>query len=177
MEETMISKEAEGISASSADQADKAANDKLDPDELARQERMSILAHASREELLAHWHTLDIDPRCELLRGPETGLIALRGRVGGGGAPFNFGEATVTRATVRIENGAIGHAIMLGRDTAKAKLAAVIDALATDETYAEPIKQKILTPLMQLAAERDEKNAAETQATRVNFFTMVRGDD
>ena len=37
------------------------------------------------------------------LRGPETGLVMVRGRAGGGGAPFNLGEMTVTRCTVRAE--------------------------------------------------------------------------
>ncbi len=31
------------------------------------------------------------------LRPPETGLVMLRGRIGGDGAPFNIGEAAVTR--------------------------------------------------------------------------------
>ncbi|WP_319529401.1 phosphonate C-P lyase system protein PhnG [uncultured Cohaesibacter sp.] len=149
----------------------------MSTEDRARQRRMSILANAGTKELLDRWLSLGIDPAAELLRGPETGLIALRGRIGGGGAPFNFGEATVTRATVRMENGAIGHAIMLGRDAGKVKLAAVIDALATDDIMAGEIEDKILTPLAAAAADRDREQDAKTQATRVNFFTMVRGDD
>ena len=148
----------------------------LTADKRAHQRRMSILAKAPRQALVKAWQTLDMDPGCELLRGPETGLLALRGRIGGGGAPFNFGEATITRATIRMDNGAIGHAIMLGRDVAKAKLAAVIDALATDAATADLIEEKILSPLEQKAKEEDAQKAAETQATRVNFFTMVRGE-
>ncbi|WP_394706151.1 phosphonate C-P lyase system protein PhnG [uncultured Cohaesibacter sp.] len=153
------------------------ASSPLSPAQQMRQERMAILAHASAKELAALWQALDINPRCEVLRGPETGLIALRGQIGGGGAPFNFGEATVTRATVRMENGLVGHAIMLGRDQTKAKLAAVIDALATDPDMAEAVDEKILSPLKAKASECDQAKAAQTLATRVNFFTMVRGDD
>ena len=149
----------------------------LSTEQSARQKRMSILANASPADLLKHWQALKIDPGCELLRGPETGLIALRGRIGGAGAPFNFGEATVTRATVRMESGAVGHAVMLGRDKSKAKLAAVIDALATDTEMALEIEAKILLPLEAIANNHDQEQAAEVQATRVNFFTMVRGDD
>ena len=36
------------------------------------------------------------------LRAAETGLVMLRGRIGGDGDPFNLGEATVTRAAVQI---------------------------------------------------------------------------
>ncbi|WP_319410556.1 phosphonate C-P lyase system protein PhnG [uncultured Cohaesibacter sp.] len=149
----------------------------LSPQQQARQHRMSVLANAPKAELIRLWNDLDLDPGCELLRGPETGLVALRGRIGGGGAPFNFGEATITRATVRMENGVIGHALMLGRDHGKAKLAAVIDALASDPAMSERIEASIIAPLHQLAEREARKQGAETQATRVNFFTMVRGDD
>ena len=142
-----------------------------------RQRRMSLLAHADMKHLVSLWQQMDLDPRCEMLRGPETGLIALRGRIGGGGAPFNFGEATVTRATVRLESGAVGHSIMLGRNQSKAKLAAVIDALAEDAELCKKIETLILTPLAHEASQSDLKQAAEIQATKVNFFTMVRGED
>ena len=153
------------------------ATQALSAEQIAHQRRMSILANAPKQDLLKAWQALALDPGCELSRGPETGLVALRGRIGGGGAPFNFGEATATRATVRMENGAIGHAIMLGRDAGKTKLAAVIDAMAGDNATADLIESRILAPLERAAAERDRQQAAETQATRVNFFTMVRGDD
>jgi phosphonate C-P lyase system protein PhnG len=93
------------------------------------------------------WARLGIDPACEMVRGPETGLVALRGRIGGGGAPFNFGEATVTRATVRLENGAVGHSVALGRDRRKAKLIAILDALAQDPEMETKIDAEIVRPL------------------------------
>ena len=42
-------------------------------------------------------------PDYRVLRGPEAGLVMVRGRTGGGGAPFNLGEMTATRCTVRTE--------------------------------------------------------------------------
>lgn len=145
--------------------------------QMARQKRMSILAHAQAKELYALWQDMEIDPECELIRGPETGLMALRGRIGGGGAPFNFGEATVTRATIRLANGTIGHSIMLGRNKAKAKLAAVIDALAEDVQLAEKIETTILAPLSRNRADRERAEQEQAAATKVNFFAMVRGED
>lgn len=143
----------------------------------AQQRRMSIMAHASAKRLVELWAALGIDPCCKMIRGPETGLIALRGSIGGGGAPFNFGEATMTRATVQLEDGAIGHAAMLGRNHTKARLAAVIDALASDESMADRIEHDILSVLEQEAVESDLSRKAQIQATKVNFFTMVRGED
>lgn len=44
----------------------------------------------------------------------------VRGRIGGDGRPFNLGEGTVTRATVRLASGETGFAYHLGRDASKA---------------------------------------------------------
>jgi alpha-D-ribose 1-methylphosphonate 5-triphosphate synthase subunit PhnG len=145
--------------------------------EETRAQRLSALALADGKDLLTLWNGLGIDPACEMVRGPETGLIALRGRIGGGGSPFNFGEATATRATVRLDNGAVGHAVTLGRDRLKAKLIAILDALAQDNEMASKIDQEIVAPLTAALAERDAKRKAETAATKVDFFTMVRGED
>lgn len=147
-------------------------------DDPARARRMAVLANCDPAGLARLWQVLGIDPAFEILRGPETGLVALRGRVGGGGAPFNFGEATATRVSVRLEGGAVGHAMQLGRDHARAKIAAVIDALcASDPQTAERIEAAVIDPLAREAQDRDSRRAAETAATRVDFFTMVRGED
>lgn len=142
-----------------------------------RQARLSTLACADGALLMELWGRLEVDPACEMVRGPETGLIALRGRIGGGGAPFNFGEATVTRATVRLENGAVGHSIALGRDRRKAKLIAILDALAQDLDLESKIDTEIVAPLKASLAARDAERRDETAATKVDFFTMVRGED
>lgn len=111
------------------------------------------------------------------LRGPETGLVMLRGRVGGTGASFNIGEATVTRATVKLADGSIGHAMTLGRDAEKARLSAVIDALCQSLETAALIDAGIIDPLRRELDQDDERRRQETAATRVDFFTMVRGED
>src|SRR6187397_3486717 len=98
----------------------------------ARQAAMAALAQADSAELERLWDEARLTREAEAVRGPETGLVMLRGRVGGGGPPFNFGEATVTRATVRLPGGAIGHSYALGRDRKKARLAAIADALWQD---------------------------------------------
>ncbi|MFZ0207085.1 MAG: phosphonate C-P lyase system protein PhnG [Roseiarcus sp.] len=63
------------------------------------------------------------------LKPVETGLVMLRGRAGGDGAPFNVGEATVTRAVVELSSGERGYGHILGRDAERARLAAILDAL------------------------------------------------
>ncbi|HZY48547.1 MAG TPA: phosphonate C-P lyase system protein PhnG [Devosia sp.] len=143
--------------------------------EAARQEALGVLAHADAAALSAAWASWENRPGVQPIRGPETGLIMLRGRTGGGGAPFNMGEATVSRASVRIDSGEVGHGYCLGRDTEKARLIAVIDALFQREP--ENIEFAILRPLRDAASAADAQRRAETAATRVEFFTMVRGED
>ena len=50
-------------------------------------DRMAVLARCSGERLSALWATLGLQPRHTPLRGPEAGLVMLRGRVGGTGEP------------------------------------------------------------------------------------------
>ncbi len=101
----------------------------------------------------------------------------MRGRIGGGGAPFNTGEATVTRATVRLPSGQIGHAYALGRDKEKVRLAAILDASWCAEETRETVQTKVVAPLIETPGRADAKRRAETAATKVDFFTMVRGED
>jgi alpha-D-ribose 1-methylphosphonate 5-triphosphate synthase subunit PhnG len=142
----------------------------------ARQKTMAILAAASAEAVAEKFKQLD-EPSFDLVRKPETGLVMVRGRMGGTGSPFNLGEVTVTRCVVRLESGETGNAYSLGRSKQKALQSAVIDALWQRSETREQIEADIIAPLA--AAQEADKNAVkdETEATKVNFFTMVRGDN
>jgi alpha-D-ribose 1-methylphosphonate 5-triphosphate synthase subunit PhnG len=101
----------------------------------------------------------------------------LRGRIGGDGAPFNLGEATVTRAIVELAGGERGFAHVLGRDGETARLAAIVDALWQRATVRGEVETMILTPIAERLAAEASQARAETAATRVDFFTLVRGED
>ena len=116
-------------------------------------------------------------PGAIAVRGPEIGAIMLRGRIGGGGAPFNLGEASVTRATVRLDTGELGHSIVLGRDADKARMIAHLDALRQLPDWIGRVEKSIVEPALEHAREEVRLQAEETEATRVDFFTMVRGED
>jgi alpha-D-ribose 1-methylphosphonate 5-triphosphate synthase subunit PhnG len=144
---------------------------------VARKERMGILARSSTARLHELWPSVGLDPAYKMLRGPEFGLLMLRGRVGGTGQAFNLGEATVTRASVKLEDGSVGHAMALGRDPAKAELSAVIDALCRNAEAAACIDTMLVDPIRAELNDADETSRCQTAATRVDFFTMVRGED
>ena len=151
--------------------------EKNEPAAGGRKRVADLLACAERQELLDAWDQLAEKPAVQPVRGPETGLVMVRGRMGGGGAPFNLGEVTVTRATVRLASGTVGHAQALGTDREKARLSAVFDALWQEPATQQFVEQALLSPITARVVTTERRKADETAATRVDFFTMVRGDD
>ena len=148
-----------------------------EPSMQARRRAMTAFALADPASLAAFWRERCDGTGAEPLRGPEVGLVMLRGRIGGGGRPFNVGEASVARASVRLASGAIGHAMVLGRDTEHARLAALLDAAWQEPARRAMIEDELVTPLLAADAEASERRAEETAATRVDFFTVARGED
>ncbi|ADY63166.1 PhnG protein [Agrobacterium fabacearum CFBP 5771] len=142
-----------------------------------RKRVVALLARATVQELEAVWSRQDASPQTENVRGPETGLVMVKGRIGGGGAPFNLGETTVTRATVKLASGTVGHAHVLGTGRKKAWYAAVFDALWQENPTRGFIETELLSPVEKRLAEEKDRKTKETAATRVDFFTMVRGED
>jgi alpha-D-ribose 1-methylphosphonate 5-triphosphate synthase subunit PhnG len=139
----------------------------------ARKDWMSLLAKAPPARLQALLPDL---PDHALLRGPESGAVMVRGRAGATGEPFNLGEVTVTRCSVRLECGTVGHAWVQGRDKAHARRAAITDALMQTGAAAD-LQACVLAPLADEAAARTTARAAKAAATKVEFFTLVRGED
>lgn len=137
---------------------------------------LGLLATAPHDRLLALWAEAGPAPDHHILRGPEIGTVMLRGRTGGTGAPFNLGEITVTRASVQLASGPVGHGHVQGRSHTAALTAALIDALM-QTPQAAVFAEQILTPLATEQAKRRDSRAASAAATKVDFFTLVRGED
>jgi alpha-D-ribose 1-methylphosphonate 5-triphosphate synthase subunit PhnG len=140
----------------------------------ARRRWMGVLARASADDIARCLEALPPAPAHTRLRGPETGLVMVRGRAGGDGAPFNLGEMTVTRCAVRLADGRVGHAYVAGRDGRQAELAAVCDALMLDEQARPGVSRAVIEPLAAAQTERRNAVAGRAAATRVQFFTMTQ---
>jgi alpha-D-ribose 1-methylphosphonate 5-triphosphate synthase subunit PhnG len=140
-----------------------------------RREAMSVLGQTPTADIATHLEPLDL-PVYQRLREPETGLVMVRGRIGGDGAPFNLGEATVARAAVRLASGEVGFGYTLGRDAGKAEMIALCDALLQTSDDASMIEHCVVAPLKQRLVTARARKAAETAATRVDFYTLVRGE-
>jgi len=146
-------------------------------DDAARAAWLSLLAKADAVELERCWQAVDDKPAFALLRQPEIGAVMVRGRIGGTGGPFNLGEMTVTRCSVRSDSGAVGHGYVAGRNPRHAELAAMVDAAMQDEARADAVRRLVLAPLAARAEAQRDARARKAAATRVEFFTMVRGED
>ncbi|MEJ6404279.1 phosphonate C-P lyase system protein PhnG [Yoonia sp. 2307UL14-13] len=145
----------------------------LDQQNADRKAWLSVLATAPEGRAAA---LLSESPKFTWLRAPEIGSVMTRGRAGGTGAPFNLGEVTVTRCSLQLADGTVGHGYVQGRRKMDAEVAAIVDALMQTDTAAQ-VQADVLDVL---AAERDARRsacAAKAAATKVEFFTMVRGED
>ena len=145
-------------------------------DNTLRQQWMAVLAKARPEDLEEAWRSLREKPKYRFLRPPETGLVMVRARAGGTGRQFNLGEMTVTRCTVQVDGGATGTAYVTGRNRRHTELAAVLDALLQDPSRQPLLMDSVIHRIENSIRERSAIIAKKAGSTRVEFFTMVRGD-
>ena len=138
-----------------------------------RRRWMAVLARAGADRIAALLDACENVPDHTILRGPERGLVMVRGRVGGGGSAFNLGEMTVTRCTVRTVTGFVGHAYIPGREERRAELAALVDAMMQDRDRAAEVEVRVIQPLEQQQNVLRAERSAKAAATRVQFFAML----
>jgi alpha-D-ribose 1-methylphosphonate 5-triphosphate synthase subunit PhnG len=137
-----------------------------------RQRWMAILARASAAELDSLLPPQQ-RPAFTVLKPAETGTVMVEARAGGTGDRFNLGEATATRCVVRLASGTMGFSYALGTDRAKAESAALIDALMQDAPDRLGPAIATLGEKQRAAHDLASRKAA---ATKVDFFTLVRGE-
>ena len=140
-----------------------------------RKAAMAVLAHSAACDIACRLDAIAL-PAHENLREAENGLVMVRGRIGGDGTPFNLGEATVSRAAVRLASGEVGFGYALGRDLEKARMIALCDAMVQSHALADAVEADVLAPLRSTMLARRDRKSAEAAATRVDFYTMVRGE-
>lgn len=139
---------------------------------------MSVLARAAFSDLQTQWVTLDLPLSIfQVIRPAEIGLAQVRARMGGGGRQFNMGDVTLTRAVVKLDSGEMGYSYLQGRNKQHAELAAVIDGLMQTSEYQARLTRELITPLAALKAEQEQLRQQQVASSKVDFFTLVRGED
>ncbi len=152
----------------------------LDEDGAAPQEKadrarwLALFARATRDELDDAIARCSDAPQFIWLRAPQTGLVLVQGRVGGSGDRFNLGETTVTRCTLRQQDGVVGTGYVLGRDAERAVRVARLDALMQMPQHHSVLATGPLAAISRRLAATAAQNDADVAASRVEFFTMVR---
>lgn len=145
-----------------------------------RQSLLSVLSKSDYEDISAYWQPLGINPDYYCLKKPETGMVMVRARAGGDGQKFNMGEMTVTRTVVQLNNHQqgkqLGFGYTAGRHPQKSELIAVIDACYQDAQYAQRIQEAVIDPLGEKLLAKEQQHQQQVDSTKVNFFTMVRGE-
>jgi len=138
---------------------------------------MGVLARAAAQEFSALHSFIPPKESYRVIKKPEIGTVMVEARAGGAGRRFNFGEASVTRCVVQVPAGELGFSYALGRDKGKAEQAAVIDAiLQSGDTYTKNAILSILKTIEKKQLAEKELRSRKAAATKVNFFTLVRGD-
>ena len=140
-----------------------------------RKSWMSLLATSNKNDLLNLWEQKKINIRYEWLRTPEIGSIMAQGRMGVTGDKFNIGEVTITRCSLKLNCGTVGHSYVQGRSKKKAEISALCDALMQTEMSNE-INKSIIIPLEKIKKNNKDKILSKAEATKVDFFTLVRGE-
>ncbi len=143
----------------------------------ARQHWMAVLASSPAQLLRDHWQALNLHPAYHAVRAPEIGLTQLQARMGATGRRFVLGDMTVTRAVVQLDDGTYGYGYIAGRDKAHADLCALIDALMQQSAFQERLQRQLIEPLAARRQEQRQLRARAIAASRVDFFTLVRGDN
>lgn len=145
------------------------------PQRMSRQQAMAVLARAHLQELEHAWRSLPSQDKPQMILPPQAGLVMVQGRAGGSGQAFNLGEMSMTRCVLSLA-GAQGHAYVAGRQLRLAELAACFDALWQAKPELE--LEKVLLKKLQARQQQDaRKRSQKANSTRVDFFTLVRGDN
>ena len=140
-----------------------------------RKSWMSLSATSSQSDLLNLWEQKKIKVNYVWLRTPEIGSIMAQGRMGVTGDKFNIGEVTITRCSLKLNCGTIGHSYVQGRSKKKAEISALCDALMQTKMSKE-INKNIIIPLEKIKKDNKRKILSKAEATKVDFFTLVRGE-
>lgn len=141
-----------------------------------RRQWMAILAQSQSSSLEQLWTSLKLVPDYQLLRPTQVGLVQLQGRMEVEGARFVLGDMTVSRAAIQLKKGASGYSYVIGRDRAHAERCAVVDALLQDDKTFSRLWDRLILPLSQQQQARQACQQRDVAASRVNFFTLVRGE-
>jgi alpha-D-ribose 1-methylphosphonate 5-triphosphate synthase subunit PhnG len=139
---------------------------------------MRVLALADTDALRSAYDAVaDGLPEHEWLREPQTGMAMVRARAGGTGDAFNLGEMTITRCAVTLPDGIVGIAYVQGRSGDHARRAAMLDGLLQMPQWHARVQTHVIAPLDQARRDAAMHTSRTAAQTKVEFFTLARGEN
>lgn len=149
----------------------------IDQQHQARASWIGVLSRANLPDIEMYWKEHEERIVFDWLRKPQTGLVMVRGRAGGTGGAFNLGEMTVTRCALRLPDGNVGYGYVQGRNRRHVELAAILDAMLQQDDRRAELMAQVIEPLRTIQAQRRMERSRKAAATKVEFFTLVRGEN
>ena len=107
---------------------------------------------------------------------PETGMLMVQAKADGSDARFNLGEITVSKCILNVRGQYLGAGWIMGSDLRHAELAALFDGLLQDPEYYQVLIQTLIPVLIEKQKSRNESLLKDAADTKVNFFTLKRGE-
>nr|WP_320193242.1 phosphonate C-P lyase system protein PhnG [uncultured Desulfobacter sp.] len=140
-----------------------------------RKEWIGLLGSADPHWLEQQKESLGLDLTADVMVQPETGMIMMQARQDGAGPRFNLGEVTVSRCILKLD-GVMGYAMVMGCNLQHAKLAALFDAMFQMPNTGDSLRKNLVPELRRMKKERRDKEAWDVRSSKVEFFTMKRGE-
>lgn len=139
----------------------------------ARQAWLSVLVRVPEDDVVDAAQAFDFE--VSELKAPEVGMLMTDGRIHATGSRFHLGEVTLTRCVLKDTLGHLGYGQILGRSKAQARAIALFDlALQREDTGADA--DASINAWRSEVEALDAMTAERVDQTRVDFFTLVRGD-
>ena len=107
---------------------------------------------------------------------PETGMIMIQAKADGSNSRFNLGEITVSRCVLEVKKIYMGTSWVMGSDLRHAELAALFDGMLQDPATHEKLAETLIKELKIKQTAKNERLAQDASDTRVEFFTLKRGE-
>ena len=135
-----------------------------------RKKWLSILSQSDYGQLSSLYSDLKLADKYEWIKKPEHASVMVRGRIGGIGSQFNFGEITITKCVLLL-NECMGYGYVQGRSFDKAKIAALCDDHLQSSHY-NLVMENIIQKLEKKKNAEIDLIKNQMASTRVDFFAL-----
>ncbi|OGR22464.1 MAG: phosphonate C-P lyase system protein PhnG [Desulfobacterales bacterium RIFOXYA12_FULL_46_15] len=141
-----------------------------------RENWIGLLGSADLADLEAGFEELNGGCDYVCIIGPETGMLMVQAKTDGSGSRFNLGEMTVTKCVLELKGQYLGTGWVMGSDFRHAELAALFDGLLQDPDHHDRLMATLIQRLEEKERVKRDHLLKDVSDTKVEFFTLKRGE-